>query len=243
MRISYFCILNPTRKGIKFTMANKKDDTILNVDEVYTKTEQFVDKNRNQLTLILGGAAVIIIAFMGYKTLISDPAELAAEEAIVQAEHYFSIDSLDLAQFGDGFSAGLEEIMTEHSGTNAASRAAYQIGVISRDAGLYEEAITAFNQVNFSDDVLSPMSLAGMADCYSDLGDYAHAADYYNKAANAADAGLAAKVLAPTYHYKEALTHIELGNTSKAKSILSHIEENHPNSKMYTKAVALRASL
>ena len=72
-------------------MAKKNDDTILNVDEVYTKTEQFVDKNRNQLTIILGGAAVIILGFMGYKTLVSDPAELAAEEAIVQAEYYFSI--------------------------------------------------------------------------------------------------------------------------------------------------------
>ena len=224
-------------------MANKNDDTILNVDEVYTKTEQFVDKNRNQLTLILGGAAVIILAFMGYKTLISDPAELAAEEAIFQAEYYFSIDSLDLAQYGDGFSAGLEEIMVDHAGSSAASRAAYQVGVINRDAGLFEDAITAFNQVNFNDDVLAPMSLAGMADCYSDLGDYANASDFYSKAADAADAGLAAKVLAPTYHYKEALTQIELGNTSKAKSILSHIEKDHPNSKMYTKAVALRASL
>ena len=224
-------------------MAKKNDDTILNVDEVYTKTEQFVDKNRNQLTIILGGIAVIILAFMGYKTLVSAPAELSAEEAIVQAEYYFSIDSLDLAQFGDGFSAGLEEIMADHPGTNAASRAAYQVGVINRDAGLFEDAITAFNQVNFNDDVLSPMSIASMADCYSDLGDYIHAAEYYNKAANASDAGLAAKVLAPTYHYKEALTHIELGNTSKAKSILSHIEENHPNSRMFTKAVALRASL
>jgi|TARA_B110000444_G_scaffold145446_1_gene136010 tetratricopeptide (TPR) repeat protein len=224
-------------------MAKKNDDTILNVDEVYTKTEQFVDKNRNQLTLILGGAAVIILAFMGYKTLISDPAELAAEEAIFQAEYYFSIDSLDLAQYGDGFSAGLEEIMTDHAGSSAASRAAYQVGVINRDAGLFEDAITAFNQVNFNDDVLAPMSLAGMADCYSDLGDYANASDFYSKAADAADAGLAAKVLAPTYHYKEALTQIELGNTSKAKSILSHIEKDHPNSKMYTKAVALRASL
>jgi len=224
-------------------MAKKKDETILNVDEVYTKTEQFVDKNRNKLTLVLGGVAVIIIAFMGYKTLIYDPANLAAEEATIQAEYYFSIDSLDLAQFGDGFSAGLEEIMDEHSGTDAASRAAYQVGVINRDAGLFEEAITAFNQVNFSDDVISPMALAGMADCYSDLGDYAHAAEYYNKAAKESDDGLAAKVLAPTYHYKEALTHLELGNISKAKSILSHIEESHPNSKMFTKAVALRASL
>jgi len=137
-------------------MANNKakDESIINVDEVYTKTEQFVDKNRKQLTLILGAAAVIILAFMGYRTLVQLPAELAAEEAIFQAEYYFSLDSLDLAQYGDGFSAGLEEIMTDHPGTKAASRASYQVGVTNRDAGLYAEAILAFDKVDFNDDVI-----------------------------------------------------------------------------------------
>jgi tetratricopeptide (TPR) repeat protein len=226
-------------------MAKKKakDETIINVDEVYTKTEQFVDKNRKQLTIYLGGAAVIILAFMGYRTLIQEPADLAAEEAIFQAEHYFAIDSLDLAQYGDGFSAGLEEIMEDYSGTYAASRAAYQIGVLNRDAGLFADAILAFDKVDLNDDVFAPMALAGMGDCYSDLEDYTHAEEYFAKAADAADDGLAAKVLAPSYHYKQAIALIELGRTEEAKEVLSHIENEHPNSRLYNTAVSLRASL
>jgi tetratricopeptide (TPR) repeat protein len=220
-----------------------KDDNIINVDEVYTKTEQFVDKNRNQLTLILGGVAVIIIAFMGYRTLVQLPAELAAEEAIFQAEYYFSIDSLDLAQYGDGFAAGLEEVMADHPGTDAASRAAYQIGVTNRDAGLYAEAILAFDNVDFDDNVIGPMALAGMGDCYAELEDYTNAAVYFSKAADAADTGLAGKVLAPSYHYKQAITLIELGRIDEAKSVLTHIENDHPNSRMFSPAVALGASL
>ena len=222
---------------------NAKDETIINVDEVYTKTEQFVDKNRKQLTIVLGGAAVVILAFMGYRTLIQEPANLAAEEAVFQAEHYFAIDSLDLAQYGDGFSAGLEEIMEDHSGTYAASRAAYQVGVLNRDAGLYEDAILAFDKVDLNDNVFGPMALAGMGDCYSDLEDYTHAEEYFAKAAKAADNGIAAKVLAPSYHYKQAVTLIELGRTDEAKNVLSHIENEHPNSRLNLSAVSLGASL
>ena len=222
---------------------NAKDETIINVDEVYTKTEQFVDKNRKQLTLVLGGAAVIILAFMGYRMLVQLPAENAAEEAIFQAEHYFAMDSLDLAQYGDGFSAGLEEIMKDYSGTYAASRAAFQVGVISRNERLFEEAIQAFDKVDLDDDVIGPMSLAGMGDCYSDLKDYAHAAEYFLKAADAADAGLAGKFMSPIYHYKRAITLIELGRIKEAKEVLSHIVSEHPDSREYQTAVALGESL
>ncbi len=133
--------------------------------------------------------------------------------------------------------------MEDYSGTYAASRAAYQVGVVNRDAGLFEEAIQAFDKVDLDDDVFGPMSLAGMGDCYSDLEDYTHAAEYFLKAADAADAGLAGKVLAPSYHYKQAITLIELGRTEEAKDVLSHIASEHPNSRLYPTAVALGESL
>ena len=224
---------------------NAKDNTIINVDEVYTKTEKFVDKNRKLLTLVLGGAVLIILSFMGYRLLVLLPAEKKAEEATFQAEDYFAIGSLDSAQYGDGVSAGLEEIMKDYSGTYAASRAAFQVGVINRNARKFEEAIQAFDKVDLDDDVIGPMSLAGMGDCYSDLKDYAHAAEYFLKAADAADAGLAGKVLSPSYHYKRAITLIELGRTKEAKDVLSHIVSEHPNpdSPEYQTAVALGESL
>ena len=228
-------------------MAKKKYkidlDKQINVDEVYTKTEQFVDKNRNQLTYGLGGAALIILLISGYKQLIVKPANDAAEVAIFQAEHYFSKDSVDLAQYGDGFSAGLEEVMSEHSGTNAASRAAYLVGIANRDAGLYAEAIKAFEQVAFDDDVIKPFALAGIGDCYTDIGDYSSAEEYFEDAASAADAGLAANAIAPNFYYKHALVLIELGRRSEAKEVLNHIIEKYPNSRLNKTAVALHASL
>ena len=36
-----------------------EDDTLLDVGEVYTKTERFVDENRSALTYGIGGLAVL----------------------------------------------------------------------------------------------------------------------------------------------------------------------------------------
>ena len=168
-------------------MANKKatEENLINVDEVYTKTEQFVDKNRKPLTYGLSAIALVVLVFAGYEYLIQVPANAKAENAMFQAEHYFSKDSVELAQYGDGFSAGLEEIMVDHSGTYAASRAAYLIGIANRDAGLFEEAIEAFEEVSLNDDVIKPFALAGIGDCYTDMGDYDSAESYFDDAASA----------------------------------------------------------
>ena len=81
MHSANFLFLRPASYLKELKMAKKKatEENLINVDEVYTKTEQFVDKNRNQLTYGLGGAALIILLIAGYKQLIVKPANDAAE--------------------------------------------------------------------------------------------------------------------------------------------------------------------
>ena len=88
-----------------------------------------------------------------------------------------------------------------------------------------------------------PFALAGIGDCYTDLGRLEEAEPYFEDAASSADAGLAAKVIAPNFHYKRALVLIELGRSSEAKDVLYHIITDHPNSKLNKTAEALHASL
>jgi hypothetical protein len=99
-----------------------EDDTLLDVGEAYTKTEKFVDENRSSLTYGIGGVAALIIAVLAYQSFIAAPAEAQAEESSWRAESYFEMDSVDLAAYGDGFAAGLEEVMNDHSGTAAGNR-------------------------------------------------------------------------------------------------------------------------
>ena len=180
-------------------MAKKtnQEETIVNVDELYSKSEQFVDKNRKQLTLGLGGAAALILIVIGYSSLVVAPKNTAAEEAAFMAEHYFAKDSADLAMLGDGFNAGLEEILSDHSGTPAAARAAFELGIMHRDAARFDEAVDAFNQAGFSDDVFGPLTDANIGDCLVELGDLEGAEGHFASAASAAASGLAAKALSP----------------------------------------------
>ena len=226
-------------------MAKKtnQEETIVNVDELYSKSEQFVDQNRKQLTLGLGGAAALILIVIGYSSLVVAPKNTAAEEASFMAEHYFAKDSADLAMLGDGLNAGLEEILSDHSGTPAAARAAFELGIMHRDAARFDEAVEAFNQAGFSDDVFGPLTDANIGDCLVELGDLEGAEGHFASAASAAASGLAAKALSPMCSYKRALVLIELGNEDKARGVLEGLAEDFPNSTYAANAIGLAASL
>lgn len=226
-------------------MAKKtnQEETIVNVDELYSKSEQFVDKNRKQLTLGLGGVATVILVVIGYSSLVVAPKNTAAEEASFMAEHYFAKDSADLAMLGDGLNAGLEEILSDHSGTPAAARAAFELGILHRDAARFDEAVDAFTQAGFSDDVFGPLTDANIGDCLVELGDLEGAEGHFASAASRAASGLAAKALSPMCSYKRALVLIELGNEDKARKVLEDLAEDFPNSTYAANATGLAASL
>ena len=226
-------------------MAKKtnQEDVIVDVDELYSKSEQFVDKNRKQLTLGLGGAAALILVVIGYSSLVVAPQNTAAEEAAFMAEHYFAKDSTDLAMLGDGLNAGLEEILSDYSGTPAAARAAFELGIIHRDAARFEEAVEAFNDAGFSDDVFGPLTDANIGDCLVELGDLEGAEGHFASAASVAASGLAAKALSPMCSYKRALVLLELGNEDKARKVLQDLADDFPNSTYAANATGLAASL
>ena len=226
-------------------MAKKtnQEDVIVDVDELYSKSEQFVDKNRKELTLGLGGAAALILVVIGYSSLVVAPQNTAAEQAAFMAEHYFAKDSADLAMLGDGLNAGLEEILSDYSGTPAAARAAFELGIIHRDAARFEEAVEAFNAAGFSDDVFGPLTDANIGDCLVELGDLEGAEGHFASAASVAASGLAAKALSPMCSYKRALVLLELGNEDKARKVLQDLADDFPNSTYAANATGLAASL
>jgi tetratricopeptide (TPR) repeat protein len=226
-------------------MAKKsnQEDVIVNVDELYTQTERFVDKNRKQLTMGLGAVSAVILIVIGYTSLIVAPAEREAEEAAFMAEHYFAKDSVDLAMLGDGLSAGLEEVLMDHAGTPAAARAAFELGIIHRDAARFQEAVESFEQCGFDDDVFGPLVEANIGDCLVELGNLDEAQRHFASAANRAAAGLAARALAPMCAYKRGLVLLELGQEDKAHDVFESLAEDFPNSTYAANATGLAASL
>lgn len=216
-------------------MAKKKDqeEVIVDVKEVYTKTELFVDRNRKMLTGVLVVIVAVIAVGAAYFYLMVKPKEQNANAEAWKAEQYFQIDSLDLALYGDGLYAGLEDIMDDHDGTKAAARAHYELGIIARDRGNFEEAIAHFNQVSFDDEVVSVLAVGAIGDCEVELGNYAEAAKAFEKAAAKGRGSNAEGFTVPMMLYKAGITYMELGQNEDAAKQFEKIVENYPESQVF----------
>ena len=137
----------------------------------------------------------------------------------------------------------LEEVMADHEGTAVGQRAAYRMGIYYRDAGDFEGAIAAFEEVNVGDDVVQVLAAGNIGDCYVELADYEAAQAAFNNAISLATSSMAEDVLAPMFLYKGALVEIELGNNALAKKHLDRIVEDYPTSQQNNASEALAASL
>ena len=223
---------------------NQNDEPIfVDLGNEYTKMEQFVNENRQTLTYGLGGLAVLILAILGYQSFIVRPAETAAEEGAWRAENYFQMDSLDLAARGDGYDPGLEEILNNHDGTKAAARAAYELGVVYRDEGRFEEAIDAFSSADIDDDIIGALAEGSIGDCLVELGNYNEAVSHFEKAASIGASGLGEDVLAPMYLFKAGITKLETGDKAGAKADFERIVNDYPESQQFNTARGMAASL
>lgn len=102
-------------------MAETTQQKDLDVSEVYTKTELFVDKNKKPLTIGAGVLVAIVLVVIGYQQFVVKPKTAQALEDIWKAQYYFEIDSLDLALNGDGQWMGFEAVADEYGSTPLAS--------------------------------------------------------------------------------------------------------------------------
>jgi hypothetical protein len=68
----------------------------VDLGEVYSRTELFIEKNK--MPLVVGAIIVaVVLGVLGYKKFIAEPKAKEASELMWKAEYYFEIDSLDKA--------------------------------------------------------------------------------------------------------------------------------------------------
>src|SRR5690606_39789343 len=82
------------------TKANEGKD--LDLGEIYTKSELFLEKHKQPVTIAVVALLVIVGGLLGYQRFIAEPRAEEARELIWKAQYYFEIDSLDQALNGDG---------------------------------------------------------------------------------------------------------------------------------------------
>lgn len=227
-------------------MAKKKDlkeEVIVDVQQVYNKSEEFVERNKKILTSILVGIVLVFAGFAAYKYFVVMPKESKAVTELYKSQMYLMQDSLNLVLEGDDFASGSEDIASQYSGTSAGSQAAYITAIAYRDQSDYDTAIEYFKKCDFDDAIIGVLAKGNIGDMYIEKGEYAEGAKYLEDAGRKAMSTLSEEFSAPLYLYKASIAYMEVENYSKAKELLSIVADDYAQWKDHAKAVKILGSL
>jgi tetratricopeptide (TPR) repeat protein len=221
---------------------NEKGNELLESPEALaerlTKTEQYLEKNKKMVIIVLGTLAVIISGFFLGRYYLSNQNNQAQID-MFQAVYYFESDSLDLALNGDGNNYGLLDIIDNYGLTDAANLAHFYVGASYLKKGEYEKAIEHLSDFNGEDIVVQARAYALIGDAYMELNDFRTASEYYNKAANYKPN----EYLSPTYLVKAALAYERLLEFEAASDCYETIIKEYPESSEYQNARKHKARL
>ena len=209
-------------------MAKKKEqeEVIVDVQEVYSKTETFINENQNLLIGIIAGIAIVVAGYFSYTNFYLEPLQEEAQEEMFMAEKYFAQDSMNLAINGDNVHAGFLEIIDNYGSTKAGNLAKYYVGVAYLKIGKFEAAIAALNDFEKSDEIMGTVAIGAIGDAYMELGDLNQAVDHYEQAAERK----VNEFTTPVYLKKAALTYEMLGDYEEALEKYKEIKKDYRKS-------------
>jgi tetratricopeptide (TPR) repeat protein len=210
-------------------MAKKKKDespqTISNVEQTLTRTEQYLEENYKSLLIGLGVIVALVGIFWLGKLYLNKRND-EAQSQIYQAERYLEMDSLDLALNGDGNYLGFLDIAADYKFTNTSNLAKYCAGICYLHLGEYDLAIDYLNKYSKKDKVLGALAIGATGDAYVELGDLENGLSKYIEAADYADNSFNT----PLFLMKAAEIHELSGEYDEALKIYERIENEYPES-------------
>ncbi|MBL4707653.1 MAG: hypothetical protein JKY48_04345 [Flavobacteriales bacterium] len=204
----------------------ENEELIVDVQEVYSKTETFIDDNKKTLSGIVTVLVVLIGSYFAYNSFIIAPLEEEAQKEMFMAEKHFRLDSMNLAIDGNQEFAGFIEIADKYSGTKAGNLANYYLGMAFLNIGDYQSAIDALNQFDGDDEVLGTLTIGAIGDALLELGETQKAASQYKKAANRRDN----EFTTPLFLMKAGKTYELASDFSSATEAYKTIKEEYKSS-------------
>ena len=171
----------------------------------------YFQQNRNIVLGILGGIALLVAGFFGYRYYVSSQDETAQME-LFPSVYQLEADSLKKALNGDGRNPGLLAVADNYGATPGGKLAEFYAGVGLLKEGKYDDAIEHLKSFSSSDLLVQARAYALIGDAYMEKKSFDEAADYYRKAADYKSN----KFFTPGYLMKLAIAHEQAKQNDKA---------------------------
>jgi tetratricopeptide (TPR) repeat protein len=202
----------------------EKDDLLVGVEEAFSKTELYVEKNKQNLIIIASVVIALVGGYFAYKYMYVAGEETTASSEMFKAEAYFANDSLDKAINGDGAAIGFAKIAEDYSVTPSGNLAHYYLGISYLKKGQYENAIEHLEEFDGKDQIVGPQATGAIGDANMELGKVDEAITFYLKAAEQNTN----KFTTPIFLKKAAMANEDKGNYADAVKLYERIKNEFP---------------
>ena len=201
----------------------KGEERLENVESALSKTELWIEEHQNLIYGIIAAVIVIAGVIWGIKAL-NDRKDRNASKEIFTAQRYFEKESYEAALNGDGNYLGFIEVYDSYSNTKTGKLAAYYAGISYMKLGKYDEAIDYLKKFNSNDDILAPMALGAIGDCYMEKNDLNNAVAYYEKAISKSKN----EFTGPLFLTKAGMTYEIMGQYANALKCYQTLKADYP---------------
>ena len=202
-------------------------NTEAEVGEFVVRSGNYLERNSKTIGIVLLVILLLVGGFVAYKYLYAQPREEKASAAIFRAEHYFGVDSFELALKGNGAGTmGFLDIIKKYGSTDAGNLAQAYAGISYFKLGDLENALHHLKKYDGNDAMVSPAVTGLIGDCYVEMDKPEEAVKFFDDAAKKADN----QVLSPIYLKKAGLAFEAKGDTANALERYRTIKSKYMNS-------------
>ena len=205
---------------------DKTGERIEKVEQAFSRTELFIEKNQNIILIVVGVMVVIVLGYFGFKRFYLAPREAEAQGQMFMAEKYFEMDSINKALNGDGNYLGFLDIIDQYGITKCANLSQYYAGICFLKKGEFEKAIEYLKKFSSGDQIMEPMATMAIGDAYMELKQVDKAIDYYMEGADQKKN----EFTTPVILMKAGWAYEEQGKYDKALQVYTRIKEEYPRS-------------
>lgn len=202
------------------------------IDPSLEGVQLFYEKNKKMITYVGGGLLAIIAGLVFYKFYYLPDKEKEAANEIFWAQNYFEADSFNIALKGNIMvmapegqktMMGFEAIADEYGMTKSGALANYCAGICYLRTGKFQEAIDRLQKYDGSDEIVAPIAIGAIGDCYMELNNVDDAVKYYLKAAEKSSNPFTA----PIYLKKAGFAYELKSNYSEALNVYERIKREY----------------